>query len=146
MLRFVINLALIIAAGLLQLSTWFVFAGVKPNLVMALTLVIIIIDHNWFERLAFILVAELMLQFAPVPDIYNLIFLGLMMVSALVFDYLRLQHYLILGVTITLATIFIDVYGRVQWGMVLTEVAYNLVLVILIYTVINTFYGQKVLK
>ena len=56
MLRFTINLLLIIFAGLLQSATWFVFVGVKPDLVMVLVLAILISDHDWIDRVAFLLI------------------------------------------------------------------------------------------
>ncbi len=144
MLRFIISLALIVLAGLLQSATWFVLMGVKPDLVMVMVLVMLVSDGDWIDRLAFILVGELMLQFGPTPDIYSIIFIVLMVMSAMVFDYISLQQYVILGVVTFLATVLMDIYGHIQWGFILTEVAYNLVLVMLVYAVLNAPYGKKI--
>ncbi len=146
MLRFTINLLLIIFAGLLQSATWFVFMGVKPDLVMVLVLAMVISDRDWVDRLAFILIGEFMLQFGPNPDIYSLIFLGLMVVSAVVFDYVNFQQYLVLGAVTLVTTVLMNVYGHVQLSVVLTEIAYNLVLVVPIYTILSSSYGKKVYK
>lgn len=144
MLRFTINFVLIVLAGLLQSATWFSFLGIKPDLVMVLILAILITDHDWIDRFAFIIVGELMLQFAPSPDIYSLIFLVVMLISAVIFDRINLQRYMTLGAVTFLATIAMDVYSRMQWTAILTEAAYNLVLVILIYAILSATYGKKV--
>ncbi|MCL4405170.1 MAG: hypothetical protein M1361_00120 [Patescibacteria group bacterium] len=137
---------LIIVAGLLQSATWFTLAGVKSDLVMVLVLVMLMIDHDWLDRLALILLGELMLQFGPRPDIYSIIFLGLMVISALVIDLVSLQPYLTLGSVVVAATILMNVYGHIPWSIILTESAYNLVLAILFYTVLKRPYGQKISK
>jgi hypothetical protein len=120
--------------------------GVKPDLVMVLVLAMVISDRDWVDRLAFILIGEFMLQFGPNPDIYSLIFLGLMVVSAVVFDYVNFQQYLVLGAVTLVTTVLMNVYGHVQLSVVLTEIAYNLVLVVPIYTILSSSYGKKVYK
>lgn len=146
MLQFIIKILVIIFAGLLQSATWFAVIGVKPNLVMALVLAMMMFDRNWIDRLAFIAVGELMLQFGPSPDVYSFIFLGLMLLSAAIFDYLNLQQYLTLGVAMVVATAVVDIYGHVGWGIALTETAYNLVLVILAYLVLDISHGKKIFQ
>lgn len=143
MLRFVVNLSLIVVGGLFQSAIWFVFAGVKPDIVMTVVIVALIVDHDWMDRLAFILLGELMLQFGPGPDIYDIIFLGLMVISAVVIDHVSLQQYLTLGSVTVAATILMNIYGRVQFTIILTELAYNLVLAILLYTVFKVTLWQK---
>jgi len=146
MLRFLISLIVIALSGFIQSASWFSIAGVKPNLVLVLTLVFFaLLERGWVERLAIALTAELSIQFAPLPDIYGIVFLFVVIVCGIAMDYLRLQPILVLTGLVIVSTVTLNVIGSVQFVIALEEVIYNLVLVWIIYLAIEFLYGKKIL-
>jgi len=144
MLRFITSLVSVVIAGFIQSAPWFAIAGVKPDLVLVLTLIFfVVLGHDWIERLALALTAELSLQFAPPPDAYGFTFLGAAIVCGLAMDYLRLQPRLTLAVTTVFATVALNVVGSLQWVVMIEETIYNLALAMAIYTFIEFAYGKK---
>jgi hypothetical protein len=144
MLRFITNLASVVLAGFIQSTPWFAIAGVKPNLVLVLTLIFFIVfEYDWLERVALALTAELSLQFAPTPDTYGFVFLGVVIVCGLAIDYLHLQPRLTLAVTTVFATVILNIVGALQWVVMTEETIYNLVLAAVIYALIEFIYGKK---
>jgi hypothetical protein len=135
MLRFIISLIAVALAGIIQTTPWFQIAGVKPDLVLVLALIFIsVLNRDWIERFAIILTAELFLGLTPSPDLYGSIFMGLLIIAALVLDYLRLQPKIGLTITVAVATIILNLSGSWSLQTIILETLYNLVAFIIIYT------------
>ncbi len=144
MSRFITSLIVVVLAGVLQSSSWFQVAGVKPDLVLVLVpIFFMILGTDWIERLALVLSAELSLQFAPVPGIHDFAFIAVLVASGILMDYVRLQPRAILSIIIILATAILGAFGGTQWLVTLEETIFNLILVLTIYTLIEFLYGKK---
>ncbi len=145
MSRFITSLVAVTFAGLLQGAPWFSIAGVKPDLVLVLTFIFfLIIERDWIERLALVLVAELAIQFTALPDIYGFVFIFITVACGFVMDRVRLQPRLMLIFAILVSTIVLNATGPLQPLVTAEEIFYNLVLAAALYLIIELIYGKKV--
>jgi len=141
MLRYTVSVGIVAAAAFLQTTNLLFIGQVKPNLIFALLAVFAHFEKDWIRRTVLILVPAIVLKFSPLISWLDLIFItSAFLIMALV-DYLPWRRAINSIFTVIISTVIIGVQN-LDIRALLTELGYNVTLVIILFVIINWIYGK----
>ena len=92
MLQFIVSSFLVLIASLFQTTSLFLIGGVKPNLALVFIVAISNFEKSWIRRVILVLLAALILTFAPFATWIDIIFISAILFAVALLDYLPWQR------------------------------------------------------
>lgn len=139
MLQYTASLVVLAAAALLQTTSLVFIYQVKPNLVFALLVVFAHFYKSWTKRTFLILIPALILKFSPTLSWMDIIFIASAFFIVALTDYLPWRRIINSIFTVVIGTIIIGI-STLNLRILLLELTYNIILVIILFSLINWVY------
>lgn len=132
MFRFIANVFIVILVSLFQLSNYAFIGEIKPNIVLALLIVISLVYTSWTERILLILVSAVILKFGDGFDLQNTIFIISSILSMGIVDKLPFAKLTNAISALLISTLAINLV-HLNFIILTTEAFYNLALLLLFF-------------
>ncbi len=142
MLQFIVSSFLVLIASLFQTTSLFLIGGVKPNLALVFIVAISNFEKSWIRRVILVLLAALILTFAPFATWIDIIFISATLFAVALLDYLPWQRIVNGIVVVSAATIILNLPG-LNFGIIALELIMNIILVSVFTLLLGIFYGTK---
>ena len=141
MLRYIASITTLAIAAFLQTTNLLFINQIKPNLVFALLVAFAHFKKDWAERVFLILVPALILKFSPSILWTDVIFIVSAFLVMALMDYLPWRRIINSIFAVAVGTIIIGI-SALDLSSLLTELVYNIILVIILFSIINWVYGK----
>lgn len=141
MFRFITSLALVILTASVQLTSYSYVGGLKPNFTFVLLLVLFLFYKDLLRRAIVIFIAALILRFGAGLEIENMMFIIASILGALLIDKIPSWKLVNVLIAAVLGTFLINII-HFDFGTVLTETGYNLVIAALFFSIYKLWQGK----
>ncbi len=144
MLVFTGSFVLTIIAAFVQTTNWILLdATIKPNLIFVVLMILGIMNPNWIRRVILILVAALILKFTPGFSLLDLTFIGTLVASMALMDFLPWRQPINLFLAVTIGTIIINL-GHFTFLPLIYELILNLLLAFVLFALLRLFHVPQI--
>lgn len=142
MLLYIVSVTILAVSALIQTTSIFVIASVKPNLVFALLVLFAHIYKNWPKRALLILVPAFLLKFSPTLAWIDIIFIAIAFLIMALVDYFPWRRIINSAFAVTLGTIAIGV-SAFNFGLIATEIMFNIALILILFLPLEFIYEKE---
>ena len=142
MLVFTVSVIALSVGAFLQTTNIFLIGLTKPDVVLALLVVIAHIHKDWTERAFLVLIPALILKFSPTLVWVDVIFIISAFFAIALVDYLPWRRAVNSMVAATIGTVAINL-PSFNVGSLALELGINLVLVAIFFVIMELTYEKK---
>lgn len=132
MFRFIASVLIVIIVSLFQLSSYSFIGGIKPDIILALLIVLSLVYTNWAERILLILISSIILKFGGGFDSQNAIFIIFSILSMGAVDKFPFSKLVNAMAALLISTLAINLV-HLNFTIFIAEAFYNLVLFLLFF-------------
>lgn len=132
MFRFIASVLIVIVVSLFQLSNYSFIGGIKPDIVLALLVVLSLVYTNWAERMLLILISGIVLKFGGGFDPQNAVFIIFSILSMGAVDKFPFPKLINAILALLVSTLAINLV-HLNFIIFIAEAFYNLVLFLLFF-------------
>jgi len=144
MLVFIGSFILTIIAALSQITNWILIdAIIKPNLIFVVLMILGIMNPSWIRRAILILAAALILKFTPGFSLLDLTFIGAVVASMILMDFLPWRQPINLLLAVTTGTIIINL-DNLTFSPLAYELILNLLLAFVLFALLKLVHVPQI--
>ena len=142
MLLYIVSVITIAIAALVQTTSVFVIASIKPNLVFALLVIFAHIYKSWPKRTLLILISAFLLKFSPTLAWIDVIFIASAFFIMALVDYFPWKRIINSVFAVILGTVIIGI-PTLGLSSIVTEAALNTALVLILFIPLEFVYEKE---
>lgn len=142
MLLYIVSVIILAIAALVQTTSIFVIASVKPNLVFVLLVLFAHIYKSWPKRALLILASALLLKFSPTLAWIDIIFIAVAFLIMALVDYFPWRRIINSAFAIIFGTVVIGI-PFFSFSSIAIETLLNLVLVLMLFLPLEFIYEKE---
>lgn len=142
MLLYIVSVIILATAALIQTTSIFVIASVKPNLVFVFLVLFAHIYKSWPKRALLILVSAFLLKFSPSLAWIDVIFIAVAFLVMALVDYFPWRRIINSAFAVALGTIVIGIQVF-SLSVIAAEAALNIALILILFLPLEFIYEKE---
>ena len=142
MLPYIVSVITLAIAALVQTTSIFVIASVKPNLVFALLCICAHIYKSWPKRALLILIPALLLKCSPTLAWIDVIFIAVAFLIMALVDYFPWRRIINSAFAVALGTVAVGV-PAFNLSSIAIETALNIALILILFFPLEFIYEKE---